>query len=99
MIKRIYAKVALNGFKLFILGVVLLVVFLPGFTKFQDLKQKNESLGAKIRELKAKNLALEQEQQRLQTDSTYLEAEARQKLGVVRKGEVVYRIAPEDASE
>ena len=74
----------------------MLAIFLPGFTKLQDLRQKNELLEARIKELKAKNLALEQEQSRLQTDSTYLEGAAREKLGIVRKGEVVYRIVPEE---
>ena len=74
---------------------MLLVIFLPGFTKYQDLKERNRALEKRIKELQDKNLALQEEQERLQTDESYLESAVRQKLGVVKKGEVVYRLVPE----
>ena len=98
MIKSILAKVALNSFKLFVIGALLVLIFLPGFTKLQDLRAKNDVLQTKIKMLREKNLALQEEQRRLQTDSTYIEGAAREKMGVVRKGEVVFHLVPSNSS-
>ncbi len=74
---------------------VILAIFLPGYTKLQELRERNKDLEAKIREVKVKNALLESEILRIQQDPVYQEEIIREKLGVVRKGEVIYKIEPE----
>ena len=80
---------------LFTIAFIILIIFLPGYTKLQNLRQKNRELEAKIEELKQENLALKEKEQLLKTDPFYLEKVAREKMGVAREGEVIYRIAEE----
>lgn len=81
------------------LGFLFLVVFLPGYTRLQDLKDRNVDLQEKIRRLSRENVLLQQELARIQSDPNYQEKIAREKMGVVRKGEVPIRIVPEQPSE
>lgn len=85
-----------RGFWLFGIAVFLLVVFLPGYTKLQELRDKNKDLNAKIRRLKIENFLLEQELKRIENDPLYQEKIAREKMGVVRKGEIPLKIVPEE---
>jgi cell division protein FtsB len=75
---------------------VILAIFLPGYTKLQELKDRNRDLEARIKEIKVKNALLESEILRIQQDPVYQEEIIREKLGVVRKGEVIYKIEPEE---
>ena len=70
-------------------GVIflILVIFLPGYTKLQELRDKNRDLQAKIDQARLDNLQLEQEILRMEQDPVYQEEVVRHKLGVVRKGE------------
>lgn len=77
--------------KLYFAIGVLVVVFLPPFAKYQELRHKNKKLEEQIISLKADNKRLEAEKVRLETDITYIEKKARDKIGVVRKGEIVLK--------
>jgi cell division protein FtsB len=77
----------------------LVTIFLPGFSRYQELKFQNRSLQTKIAELKAENKRLLEEKRRLETDIVCVEREAREKLGVVRKGEIIYRVVPEEKKQ
>ena len=83
-------------FWLFGLLFLLSILFLPGYTKLQDLRDKNSDLEVKIRKLKIENALLQEQIQRLEDDPVYRERIAREKMGVVRKGEVPVKIIPED---
>lgn len=83
-----------KAYWLFIFAALIFVIFLPGYTKLQDLKQRNLEFQEKIKQLKQENLVLEKRIKRLQKDPTSLEKVAREKMGIVRKGEVVYKINP-----
>lgn len=74
----------------------LLMLFLPGYTKLQELRDKNRALETKIRQLIISNRLLQQELKQAESDPIYQERAAREKMGVVRKGEVPIRIVPED---
>lgn len=80
-----------------ILGVAvfLLVVFLPGYTKLQELKDRNRELEARIKKYRIENSLLEEELRLTKDDPLYQEKIVREKLGVVRKGEVPIKILPE----
>lgn len=87
-----------NALSLFIITVVILVVFLPSYSKMQELKQKNLDLEQKIRTLEIKNKKLEQEGRFLKNNPEYLEKVAREKMGLIRQGETVYKIVPQNTS-
>ncbi len=88
-----------NAITLFILTVITLVLFLPSYTKMQDLKQKNSDYAERIIQLEAKTKRLEQEKNLLQTDPDYLEKVGRAKMGLIRQGETVYKIQPEEVKK
>ena len=79
----------------FLVAFVILIVFLPSYSKLQDLRQKNTDYASEISRLKKENLRLAQEKSRLEKDPVYLEKVGREKMGLVREGEVVYKIVPE----
>ncbi|MEK6728056.1 MAG: septum formation initiator family protein [Candidatus Omnitrophota bacterium] len=81
-----------KAFWLFGLSVFLLFIFLPGYTKLQELRDKNRELEVKIKHLSIDNALLQQELSRIENDPFYQEKIAREKMGVVRKGEVPVKI-------
>jgi cell division protein FtsB len=88
-----------RGFLLFGIAFLLLVLFLPGYTKLQELRDKNRELEIKIKRVSVENALLLQEIDRLEKDPVYQEGIAREKMGVVRKGEIPIKIvAPEKKS-
>ena len=78
------------------LGIILviLIIFLPGYTKLQELKDRNRDLQARINNIDSENTLLTDEILRIQQDPVYQEEIVRERLGVVRKGEVIYKIEP-----
>jgi len=84
-----------KGFWLFGIGVLLLVVFLPGYSKLQELRDKNRDMTSKIKRLIVENSLLQEELKLVKDDPVYQELIAREKLGVVRKGEIPLRVVPE----
>jgi cell division protein FtsB len=78
------------------LGLFLLVIFLPGYTKIQELRDKNRDLIEKYKRLKAENAQLEQMLKRFENDKLYQEKILREKAGVVRKDEVPVKFIPQD---
>jgi cell division protein FtsB len=86
-----------KAFVLFGVTVLLLVLFLPGYTKLQELRDKNSDLEVKIKRLNVENVLLQQELKRIENDPVYQEKIAREKMGVVRKGEIPIKIVPSDS--
>lgn len=76
-------------------AVVLLILFLPGYTKLQELRNKNRDLELKIKLLNIENALLGEELSKIDNDTVYQEKIAREKMGVVRKGEIPVKIVPE----
>lgn len=77
---------------LFGLAVLLLVLFLPGYTKLRELRIKNRQLEEQFRKMAVDNSLLQEELKRVQSDPVYQEKIARDKMGVVRKGEIPVKI-------
>lgn len=88
-----------NPFLLFIFAFVVLIMFLPAFTKVQDIKQKDREYQERITALEKENKSLKIEHWRLEEDPTYLEKVAREKMGLIKEGEVIYHINPANAVE
>ncbi|HQO57677.1 MAG TPA: septum formation initiator family protein [Candidatus Omnitrophota bacterium] len=83
-----------NAFFLFVGTIFVFAVFLPSYTELQDLKQKNREYDLQIQELKKQNEDLVEEKRRLEEDPEYLEKVAREKMGLIKEGEVIYKILP-----
>lgn len=74
--------------------IIISAIFLPSFIKYQELRWRNKNLERQIRVLKEETKALDEEKRKLETDITYVEKKAREKIGVVKKGEIILREAP-----
>ncbi|MCU0666448.1 MAG: septum formation initiator family protein [Candidatus Omnitrophica bacterium] len=85
-----------NAFWLFGLAVLLFVIFLPGYSRMQDLRQRNRDLHSKIRRLQIENTILEKDARKAQDDPFYKEKVARERMGIVRKGEVPVKVVPQE---
>ncbi|MDD5561587.1 MAG: septum formation initiator family protein [Candidatus Omnitrophica bacterium] len=81
-----------KAFWLFGFTVLLLVLFLPGYIKLQGLRAKNRQLEKSFRKLAIENYLLQEELKRVENDPVYQEKMARDKMGVVRKGEIPIKI-------
>lgn len=85
-----------KAFWLFGISIFLFLIFLPGYTKLQDLRQRNRDLELKIKRLNIENALLDQETKLIEKDPVYQEKIARERMGVVRKGEIPVKIIPKD---
>jgi len=83
-----------KAFWLFGSAVFLLIIFLPGYTKLQEARDKNRDLESRIKRLTIENNLMQQELQRIENDPIYQERIVREKMGVVRKGEIPIKIVP-----
>ena len=72
----------------FIIAIALVVIFLPGYAKFMELRTRNIYLEKEIKRIEKENIALNKEKQRLEDDIDYIEKVARESMGVAREGEV-----------
>lgn len=84
-----------KSFWLFGFTVLLLVLFLPGYTKLQESRIKQRKLEENFRKMAVENYLLQEELKRLENDPVYQEKIARDKMGVVRKGEIPIKIFSE----
>ena len=86
---------------LFIFGIcaAIFVFFLPSYLQMQELHGKNVAYDRQIRELSQENEGLSDERQRLEEDPTYLESVAREKFGIIRDDEVIYKIVSANTAE
>lgn len=81
------------------LAIVLLLIFLPGFSRYQKILSEQRSLEKRIKKLEEANQQLEKEKNKLENDIEYIERRAREKLGIVRKDEIPYKIVEEEGGE
>jgi len=81
------------------LVVLLLLIFLPGYTKLAELRDKNQELAERIKKLNMENALLQQEIKLMESDSFYQEKIARERMGVVRKGEIPVKVVPEEKKD
>lgn len=88
-----------NAFLLFVFAFAILMIFMPTFSRMQDSKQKSLEYQARISALKREDIRLKEERRLLEEDPAYLEKVAREKMGLIRKGEVIYQLIPEAVGE
>ena len=77
----------------------LLVIFIPGYSKLQKLRGVNQGLTEQLEKLKITNIKLAREIKKLKGDLLYVEEVARKKMGLTKKGEVIYKIIDDEKAE
>lgn len=80
---------------LMLVGVAVLGVWLfqaSGLSGYYQMQEEQAQLHQEIRELEQDNTRLQEKIRRVQHDPATLEALAREQLGMVRDGEVVYQL-------
>ena len=77
--------------KLWLFIGIGVIVFLPPFAKYQELRYKNNKLEQDLKDVRAEIKRLQVAKVRLETDMTYIEGRARDTIGLVRKGEIVLK--------
>lgn len=87
-----------KGFTFLIIILAIVFLYLPGLSKYLKLKQHEEKLNHEIAELKTKIAELKAEEHLIKTDVAHLEQVMRRELGLVKPGEVVYKLKPEEKS-
>jgi len=63
------------------------------------MKQKDLDYQKRIADLTEENKRLKEEKRKLEEDPEYLEKVAREKMGLIREGEVIYQLIPADTGE
>ena len=64
----------------------------------QELRQRLSDIEEKMQKTQRENAILEEKIVQLKGNQEYLEMVAREKMGVVKKGETILRFVPEDAA-
>ena len=72
--------------------ICLVVIFLPGYAKFMELRARNSDLEKEIEHLEHENVSLNHEKKRLEEDIYYIEKVARESMGVAKEGEIPVEI-------
>ena len=89
-----------NIIKIGLLVAILLILLAPRFYRFQmnnnKLREQFDFQKQKIEQLKKENTALEKEILLLREDPDYREEVARNEMGLIKKGEIIYRTVPEN---
>jgi len=89
-------------FVFFWIGIGLLILFaflyLPGLSRYFELRQEEHRIERELAGLERQIQALKEEKELLEKDKEYLEKVIREELGLVRPGEMVYKLVPEKAA-
>ncbi len=84
-------------------GIALLIGFFwfyfPTLSRYQDLKIEEDRITRELADLDAKIKALQEERHLLKNDMEYLEKVIRRELGLVKPGEIVYKLVPEEEAK
>jgi len=79
---------------LFVVLAAVFVVYLPSYMQMQDLRNRNLTFEKRIIDLEAENIEIAEERDRLKNDPEYFERVARERMGLIKDGEVVYKALP-----
>jgi len=81
--------------KVGILGLALFIIFLPGISKYNQLREERQKNQQRLEELQETNIRLKEEKHMLESDPVYVEGKAREKLGFAKEGEFVIKFEEE----
>jgi cell division protein FtsB len=83
-----------NVFFLFVVLAAVFVLYLPSYIQMQDLRNRNLTFEKRINDLEAETIKAAAERDRLKNDPEYFERVARERMGLIKDGEVVYKVLP-----
>jgi len=92
--ETVQRKKSIKRFLFLLLAVFMVYSFLSGpygFLRLVSLFKEKQEVKLEIKELEAEIMDMEQRKEKLENDSFYLEKEAREKLGMARKDEKIYK--------
>jgi len=81
-----------NALLLFFICAAVLAFFLPSYLKMQALNEKNRTYERQIAALEKDTTLSTEERRRLVEDPEYFEKVAREKLGIIKDDEVIYKV-------
>ena len=70
------------------------MVYLPSYLQMQDLRHRNEVFQKRITDLENETNVLTAERERLIKDPSYFEKVARERMGLIKDGELIYKVVP-----
>jgi len=73
------------------IGLAISYFFWPQFMKYEEIKRSEKSLEIRVEAEENKNARLRREEHNLRTDPQYIEKVAREKLGLVKQDEIIYK--------
>lgn len=73
--------------------------FWPEFGKLEELRQEEKKLRVRIEVEEKKNQLLRKEEEDLRGNPDYVEKVAREKLGLIKQGEIVYKFDDENNNQ
>ena len=71
-------------------SILILAILIPGYLELKKLNEEYKMLNKRIELLMQHNDVLKYEIKRLKEDPEYVEKRAREKLGIINKGEIIY---------
>jgi len=83
-------------FVVLLLMAIAVLVYLPGISKYLRLKHREAELDRQIERLERQIENLKEEEHLLKTDLGRLEEVVRDELGLVKPGEIVYKVVEEE---
>ena len=83
-----------NALLLCIVLAGVFFLYLPSYVAMQRLHEKNQVYQKKITDLERSNTKLAGERKRLLEDPQYFEKVAREKMGIIKDDEVIYKVVP-----
>lgn len=83
-----------NALMLFFISAAVLAFFMPAYLKMQAMSEKNRAYDREIKRLELSTALSEEERRRLREDPEYFEMVAREKLGIIKDDEVIYKVLP-----
>ncbi|MFH0754163.1 MAG: septum formation initiator family protein [Candidatus Omnitrophota bacterium] len=88
-----------NVIFLFVVLAAVFVVYLPSYMQMQDLWGRNQAFEKRIKDLEASNVKMNEERDRLMNDPEYFEKIARERMGLIKDGEVIYKVVPQGSKK
>jgi len=79
--------------------IAVIAIYYPGYKKVHQARARNARLKEELAALIERNSELEKKLELLQGDMVYIEKRAREKLGAIKEGEIIYEFVPSKSGE
>lgn len=79
---------------IFVVLAAIFVLYLPSYLQMQNLRDRNENAEKRIKSLEIENAKFTLERERLKNDPEYFEKIARERMGLIKEDEVIYKVVP-----